>query len=181
MKKLVAGAAALVAAVGLWSCGLLKHDVNINLNPDLTFTIKSNPPSTDGRTENPLTIDPSIAGKDYTDNKSKIDSATLKSLTFDIVLLYPDNRATKLLNGASVTLTNLRTSERQSFTVNEIAIAPGASNTLTVFSPPPNNFLTTILKNADRFTAEASGTIDNSPVHIDVKVSFKVTLSVNLL
>ncbi len=181
MRRLIARSAALGATIGLLSCGLFRHDVNITLSPDATFTIQSGASSMQRQTQHPITVDPAIAGKDYTDNKSKIDSATLKSMTIDIVNIYPDNRATKLLSGASLTLTNLSNGQTQTFTVSEISITPNASNTLTAFNPDPSGFLTTILKNGSSFTVEASGTIDNAPVHIDVKVHLGVTMSVNLL
>jgi hypothetical protein len=182
MKRIaVTGAAGLVAALGLMSCGLFRHDVRINLRPDGNFTIRTRPPSTRGVTDNPITVAPGIAGKDYTDNQGKIDSTTIKSLTLTIVRIYPDNAATKLFN-ATCTLTNLRTSDQITFPLTgEIAIIRDSPHIFEKFDPNPSGFLTTALKNGDSFTVETAGEVDTAPAHLDVKVEFAVNLSVNLL
>jgi hypothetical protein len=164
--------------------GCFSHDVSINLNPDNVVTIFTAPGKTTGESNNPILLSPSAAGKDYSDNKGKIDKVALESIEFEVSKIYPDNAATQLLS-ASVTLFNQNpnaTHKSQVVTLGApIAIALGASNTITVFDPSPSDFLLEALKNGDDFTLAISSSIDQAPVHIDVKIHLNMDLTISVL
>jgi hypothetical protein len=179
MARIVRTLSICAAAAALGSCDLFQHDVAIGLEPD-PFVISTSPDSLTGVTNPPLSVDPASAGADYVNNKSKIDSATLKSLKFEIVSLFPDNGATQLVNG-TVKLTDKVTGE--SVTVNlvtPIAVQPSFHD-LTELKPDPSPLIAKVLKAGHAFTAEATATIDKAPVHLTAKVHFAINLRINLL
>lgn len=180
----ISAMALVVFAVQGCNCGLLKKDVSVKLDPDPVITITTHGDANTGVTDNPIQVSPTSAGKDYTDNKDKIDKAVLESIEFEVTQVYPDNAASKLLN-ATVTLTNQNpNATHKSIDLvlgAPVNIALGASNTFTAFTPDPSDFLLEIVKNGDTFTVAATSEVDQAPVHIDLKIHLKVTLTISLL
>jgi hypothetical protein len=186
LQGLNIGRLALMAGAVVWiSCGIIKHTVNITLSPGSTFTISSTPPSVSGVTGTPITVSPSSAGTDYTNNQSKVSSATLSSMTFNITP-HPDNAATQL-SAAVVVLTDTTTNATQTYTLGAPLIfaspdggvvSSNVSDTITQFTPDPTPFVTGLFKSGDSFTVSAAGTSDHSPVDIDVTLNFAIALQV---
>jgi hypothetical protein len=180
-------ALAVVAALALGAqgCGLFKHDVSITLNPDPVITIQSNPGSTTCNPSSAIEVSPASAGKDYTDNKDKIDSSVLQQVVLDVTRVYADNGATTLLS-STLTFTNKRTQEQVVLTLGApISLGLNSSHTLTELSPNPATdakfkaFVDTMLKNGDAFTVVANCQIDKPIVHIDLKLHLKMRITLN--
>ncbi len=181
MKHL--GRCIVLAALVVFAPACFNHDAKVSLNPNgdgAVLTVGTNPGATSGTT-NAITIDPAIAGSDYTNAKDKLDSATIRSITFTVENVYPDDRATQLTN-ATVVLTDTVTGASQTFSVGApIAIVEGASNEITVLTPDPSSFISGIMKSAHPFTLVASGTIDAAPAHFDMLINIGLTLSISMM
>jgi hypothetical protein len=151
---------------------------SLTLSPSGVLTIQTDPSATSGSTGT-LTFSPSSGGSAYTTAKSRIDAASIKSLTFTVNNVYSDNMATTLTSG-TVTLLDTVTGDSATYTlpgplmgINTV----GTPNTFTKFDPDPAAFMLKVLKAGDDFTASASGSIDQAPAHIDLKVSIDASFS----
>lgn len=183
MTRISALAVGLLAVQGC-NCGLFKKDVTVNLNPNPVITIATNGEESACVTEKPILISPSTAGQDYLDNKDRIDKSVLEAMELEVTQVYPDNAAAKLLS-ATLVLTNQNpNASHKSVELvlgAPVEIGPGASNTITVFTPNPSDFLLEVLQNGDDFTVTATCTVDQAPVHIDLKIHLRLKITISIL
>jgi hypothetical protein len=178
-----------VLAVGLLAvqgcnCGLFKKEVTVNLNPNPVITIATNGEESACFTEKPILISPSAAGKDYLDNKDRIDKSALEAIELEVTQIYPDNATAKLLSAALVLTNQNPNASHKSVELvlgAPVDIAPGASNTVTVFTPDPADFLLEVLQKGDDFTVTASCTVDHAPAHLDLKIHLRLKVTISIL
>lgn len=151
--------------------GCFNHDVSIKLDPQTPIEISASGSSGSGS----LQVSPGDAGHDYTDNKDKIDSATLKTLNISISP-FGDNVATML---DTVVITFSDGTSQAEFQAANIPISAGTQS-IAVPSDVAT-FLTSVLKANRTFTASAEVTVDHGPVHVNVYLLMDITLSIGLL
>jgi hypothetical protein len=184
MRRLATTILSAWVTFGTLGCSLFQAKVTLSLNPSAVLTIQSQGAATTGQTGTPIQVSPAAdGGTAYTSNKSKITDAKLTSITFDVAKVYSDNMATALTM-TTVTLKDTVTGSSATFTLQapvQKINAVGTSNSFTAFTPDPSPFLEGILKSGDDFTVSATATIDQAPVHIDVKVDIAASVTVNVL
>ncbi|HMK73881.1 MAG TPA: hypothetical protein VK454_11110 [Myxococcaceae bacterium] len=169
MKRIRSAIFTAAAAACLGGC--FNHDVNVHLDPQTPVEISASGSSGSGSVQ----VSPGDAGHDYSSNKDKIDSSTLKTLNISISP-FPDNVATML---ETVVITFSDGSSQAEFQASNIAISAGNQSI-----PVPSDaaaFLTSVLKSGQTFTATAEVTVDHGPVHVNVYLLMDISLSISLL
>ena len=181
----------LACAVAVAGCDRTET-VSIGLDPD-PFQIVTQ--GTDPTGEGSITIDPSDAGSDYLDNRSKIDSVALASLKLEIVSVNafaPANVATQL-ESATLEITDESSLQTHRYVVSRvvpIAVTPTPADYIDLGviqtapdDPAPlaiNVFLSEILKGAHVFTLHAVGTVDAAPVNVSCRLHFAINLEIEI-